>query len=673
MSQTLYGLLVGINDYPEPIPKLTGCVNDVNAIASFLRSRIASKNLDLQLLTLTNEAATYDGIIAAFRQHLGQARQNDLVFFSFSGHGSQEKAPSELLVTQRDPLNETLVCWDSRLERGRDLADKELAKLIGEVAKNSPQITVLLDCCHSGSGTREMNTRYVEPDRRPRPIDSYLFTLADVQQPSQLSQQRDLEDNTSISSVFRGRHVLLAACHASETAKEYNAKARGAFSYFLLETLQQANTALTYRDAFKRTNALIRAQVPRQSPQLEATHEEDLELYFLSRDRQVTMPYFTVSHHPELGWIMDGGAVHGLSQTLATNEEERTQLAIFPFETPAKGLSQLDQAVGVIEVIEVLPQASRVAFVEVEEPPARSQVFKAVVTRSPLVRLGVFLEGDEAGLALIRQALSATAPYQRPSLYVKESDSVKEASFRVVAQAGAYEITALTSLHPLAEPLLGFVGAIATQVVTRLEHMARWTTLVRLSAPQTTQIPSDAVQMQLYQSEKAIESPQIELRYEKKGERWHQPQFRLKLTNYWEKPLYCVVLDLTERYAISPVFFEAGGVWVQPGEAVWANDGKPLYASVPKALWQQGVTEYQDIYKLIFSTADFDGRLLSQPNLDAPPTRAAVDVSQLRPSVLNRLMARLQTRDVSTGPEEDEFYDDWNTSQISVVTIRPIG
>ena len=35
-----------------------------------------------------------------------------------------------------------------------DIKDWELGKLIGELSQHSENITIILDCCHSGSGTR---------------------------------------------------------------------------------------------------------------------------------------------------------------------------------------------------------------------------------------------------------------------------------------------------------------------------------------------------------------------------------------------------------------------------------------------------------------------------------------------------------------------------------------
>jgi hypothetical protein len=55
-----------------------------------------------------------------------------------------------------------------------DLADKELATLLAELAARRPHIAVILDCRHSGSGTRaqlqETAVRQIAIDHRLRLI-----------------------------------------------------------------------------------------------------------------------------------------------------------------------------------------------------------------------------------------------------------------------------------------------------------------------------------------------------------------------------------------------------------------------------------------------------------------------------------------------------------------------
>jgi hypothetical protein len=286
MARNIYALLIGINDYApdSEVRSLQGCVPDIQMVEEYLKDRIPTGNLYLQ--SLFNDQATRQAVIDVFRRHLGQAGSEDTVLFYYAGHGSQEDAPEEFWTIEPDRLNETLVLYDSRSKNGLDLADKELAVLIGEVAQKNPHILLILDSCHSGSGTRnllqEMEERRVPKSDRKRVLTDYLVTVSEINNLEPLSRSPD--KNPTGWSLPRGRHVVMAACRDHETAKEYpleNGQRRGAFSRFLLEALTQANGNLSYRDLFQQTNALVRSNVVAQSPQLEATEATDLDLPFL--------------------------------------------------------------------------------------------------------------------------------------------------------------------------------------------------------------------------------------------------------------------------------------------------------------------------------------------------------------------------------------------------------
>ena len=76
MSRTIYALLIAIDDYPSPIPKLRGCVNDIDAFATYLSERVAKdKGVALKLKTLKNGEATRQAVIDAFSDHLGQGEE----------------------------------------------------------------------------------------------------------------------------------------------------------------------------------------------------------------------------------------------------------------------------------------------------------------------------------------------------------------------------------------------------------------------------------------------------------------------------------------------------------------------------------------------------------------------------------------------------------------------
>ncbi|QQE65196.1 caspase [Leptolyngbya sp. BL0902] len=669
----IYTLLVGINQYDpsSSVPHLQGCTNDVQAMQTYLEGRVGQEGGQLQVKTLLNEAATRQAVINGFRNHLGLAGPEDVALFFYAGHGSQEQAPEEFWHLEPDRLNETLVCYDSRCQGSWDLADKELAKLIAEVAANNPHMVVILDCCHSGSGTRgdaeaSESVRRAPTDKRQRPIDSFIVTPEEI--PAAAPVTRSL-GAVSGWRIPQGRHVLLAACQDIEEAKEYSSDGehRGAFSYFLLETLQKANGSLTYRDLFKRTSALVQSRVSAQAPQLEASVPEDLDQPFLGGAIRPRSPHFLVSCHPQEGWIIDGGSIHGIPQPKGG---ETTVFALFLSDMADSDLGH-STPLGTATVMAVKPTFSRVELSGIESL-SPEMGFKAVVKTLPLPPMGVHLLGDEAGVGLLRGAIMGSS-FQPASLYVRVVEDVADATFQVVAQDGEYRIKRPADDRILLEPVRGFDNGKARETLGLLEHLARWTTTLELQGSPTSRIAANAIRMEVILPDQSRHQSDLRLSYSADNK---APKFQIKLTNTSSQRLYCTVLDLTERFAISAALFEAGGVWLDPGQEAYARQGELVSATVPKELWEQGITEFKDVLKLIVSPTAFDGRLLEQQKLNLFQGELhgfyREDVTRSMPpkGMLNRLMKRIQTRDIGDDEDEDTT-DDWMTSQITITTVRP--
>ncbi|HAG85151.1 MAG TPA: peptidase C14, caspase catalytic subunit p20, partial [Cyanobacteria bacterium UBA12227] len=102
-------LLIGINTYKQ-VP-LQGCVTDVNLQQQLLIHRFGFNPKDI--LILTDEQATRQGILNAFEEHLiKQAKPGDVVVYHYSGHGSQISDPD---CDFPDCLNSTFVPVDGVL------------------------------------------------------------------------------------------------------------------------------------------------------------------------------------------------------------------------------------------------------------------------------------------------------------------------------------------------------------------------------------------------------------------------------------------------------------------------------------------------------------------------------------------------------------------------------
>ena len=593
------------------------------------------------------------------------------MLFYYAGHGSQEQAPPEFWNVEPDRLNETIVCYDSRTPGGWDLADKELGKLISEVTQNNPHTLIIMDCCHSGSGTRgeldlDVATRKAPLDKRIRPLDSFIVAPSELE----TSTTRSLEASSNWLAA-KGEYIFLAACRDRELAKEYNADGvkRGAFSYFLIDTLTKTNGSVTYRDLFKRTDALVRSKVTAQSPQIEGKSAA-LDRSFLCGAISTHLSYFTVSQQSNYGWVIDGGAVHGivgenyLSQRREDAENEvveTTELAIFAFDTPIAELSQPDKAIATAQVSKVMPQLSQIEVKNLDS----ETTYKAIVTSLPLPPKGVLISGETAGVELARQALQ-----KQSSLHVVEVTEPEDAEWQLIARDRQYIITRPVDDRPLVASIAEYTEASARQAIARLEHLTRWTNIAELSGSATSRISADAVKMSIYQGNRELTDTDLRLSYYEENGNWQQPTFKVKLTNNSNIDLYCALLDLSDRFAVSAELFATGGVWLEPGESAWALDGQPIYSTVDKKLWSQDITEAKDILKLIVSTAEFDATLLELNELDVP-TRAIASPKRGK-GTLNRLMSRVQTRAFSSKAETEAVYDDWMTSQVHVTTVRPL-
>ncbi|MBD2214500.1 caspase family protein [Nostoc linckia FACHB-104] len=671
MRQHLYALLVGIDNYPNPNHCLQGCVNDITAVQEYLNERVDQQQYEMHSFILKNSEATRQAVINGFRNHLCQAKQNDIVLFYYSGHGSQELAPEELWHLEPDHFDETLVCYDSRTENGWDLADKELALLIGEVAESNPHITIILDCCHSGSGTKDpMQTakeRRFPADKRSRPLDSFIFSLGDLER---LLDTRNPEKHPTGWKIPRGRHVLLAACRDHETAKEYygSGQHRGSFSYFLLDTLSKTNGKLTYRDLFARTNAIVRSEITDQSPQLEVNHPEDDNKFFLDGAIAEHDPYFIVQNHRTYGWVIDGGAVHGVQ---APEHGETTLLALFSFDANIDDLRDPSKSVGTARVTQVLPGKSKIDIEGVQNLAADS-TFKAVVMSLPLPPLGVYFEGDEDGVTIAREKLRTVGNGKSPSPYLREEKEVSQAEFRLLCHNKQYVIAKPTDSRPLVEQIDGYTPENAEIAIKRLEHIARWTTIAKLSNTAATRIKAGDVKMELiFTDEDLSPSNQMRLPYKYNNGTWQPPEFRLKLTNTTKKPLFCALVNLSDSFSISTPFFESGSIRLEAEQEAYALDGEELQLEVPDEYWEQGITEYKDIIKLIVSNDEFDPRLLNQGKLDAPrPTTK--NIQSPNQSSLERLMDRTQNREIRAKNNAVRF-DDWYSEEITITTVRPLN
>ncbi len=159
--QTQRALLIGIGDY-QVLPDLPGANNDITLIRHILIDRFGFSPNNVEVLT--DSAATRAGILQALNRLVKEAGENDLIYFHYSGHGSQVQ---DLNGDETDDqLDETIVPADGRTKGIADITDDELDKIFSRL--KTPNAVLVFDSCHSGTVTRgvAIQTRSVPPDTR---------------------------------------------------------------------------------------------------------------------------------------------------------------------------------------------------------------------------------------------------------------------------------------------------------------------------------------------------------------------------------------------------------------------------------------------------------------------------------------------------------------------------
>lgn len=241
-------LIIGINNYPGTSSDLTGCLNDAaDALASL-------KAAGFTCTTLYDTKATRTAILSGMNSTFQCARSGDSIVVYYSGHGSQV----------RDASGDEADGWDEVLcpaDWPNYVSDDDIRTILAKVPAGV-NIDMIFDCCHSGTGTREIG--------QPCAIRALPPIIGKVSHPGK---------KTRANVVVNLNHCLWAGCAANQFSNELliGGKVRGAFSYYLWKEIRAGgNRTSIMARAAKQVAAIVKNQVP----QLEASQTELLHYPF---------------------------------------------------------------------------------------------------------------------------------------------------------------------------------------------------------------------------------------------------------------------------------------------------------------------------------------------------------------------------------------------------------
>jgi hypothetical protein len=261
-------VLIGINKYQVPGADLQGCVNDVKNLKGALTTYYGFDDKDIT--TLMDAQATKKAMERAIKKLIAKGRKDDVLLLHYSGHGSNVPDDNGDEADHRDEI----LC-PTDLDWKDPFRDDWLRKTLGKL-RSGVNLTVIMDCCHSGTITRVMNP--FDAPRRQRYLPCPLDLMA-------TESGRKLRGTLrgQLGKAPRGRkrkkdivhadiqELLITGCRDTQTSADayISGSYNGALTYYLVESIKEAEGKLTYRELHQRTAAKLKQEDFDQIPQLE--------------------------------------------------------------------------------------------------------------------------------------------------------------------------------------------------------------------------------------------------------------------------------------------------------------------------------------------------------------------------------------------------------------------
>jgi hypothetical protein len=588
-----WALLIGIDRYPKfsSREQLHGCVNDVEVMKDALLRRFGFSEGGMTVLM--NEQATRDGMLAAMDQLVDRAGPEDIVVFHYSGHGSQQTDGPE--HDEASGWDQTLVPSDSaRIPLpNRDITDDEIQAWLRRLTARSPYVTLIFDCCHSGTMDRT-RTRTIPVDKRP-----YTELAAHQGKPAGPVFRDGGGEGRNGWLPASDQCILFAACASSQSALEIQVGegaaqvSHGQLTYHMVRELMSPGfQGGTCTELFERMLPSFSADLLKQTPQLSGPRHRRM----FGVAAASPMSYVPVLEMEGTHAVLGAGAVAGLKPGSRWKvyppgaEREGEAAALVTVQIDSVGVSTSRATVVESHVRSAVPPGARAVEVMRSLESARLTVAVPAPTEHPA-------PGTLARRVADSQLLRLAGPGELPDARI-ELD-------------GESWVALDANGDPLAPAIPRSLPRALEIVAENLERLARLRGVLAVrndGSPLAGQVDFD-----LFRLEEGRCMPAAE----ENGHRVFSEgdAVVLEIRNRSRRPLYVYLLDIGLTGAVSPVFPPLGShELLEIGNTVRVGDrpGEEMKLFIPKDF---GPREGRETLKLFASTAPADFSVMFQPGM----------------------------------------------------------
>ena len=539
---------------------------------------IAGKSIDSDLRSPQEEPGqlpTYENVTNSLARVVQFSRPGDLAYFHFSGHGTRNPHTGALALVLFDQEHGT-----------RYLHGLLLASILERMTEKGLFVTLVLDCCFSGSKLRVNNndsisvrtTKYNPAIDMAYPPEecSLRFTFGSWPcRDAHPLPQWLLHPNYSILTAC-GPHEIAEELE-TETANAQTSVRRGALSYFLLEaliSLRRSGVEVSQSSLYQHLLTRFHVHWPHQTPMRRGNENVS---FFGKLQFAADLLFVPISKIDGGRICLEAGHVHDV--------HEGDEYALLPFNV-SENTSNQNEIPGLTFRVnsvrcftsELVPLDSTYEMDQVETGWKAS-----LVTRFPTWNISVRI----FHVTKNKDQWSAAAAKVSCLRLVTEDGEMRHCLFNVLGDPPSeYEIldASYNRIPGLPSIPIAQEGAIE-HVIYTLQHLAKFKRFEGIvnRAPSTSFERSFTI------------SSDSQKRASGYSHINHGDEWPFCVENFGEKPLYLTIFDLCTSGQIKNLMSESGVdfIVIEPREQYVGS----LSMQVPDDLRQTGCNECEDVMK----------------------------------------------------------------------------
>lgn len=554
-------------------------------------------------------------LTSALQRIISNSQPGDFVYFHYAGHGTRKSTESAKYRQYSHARgNVALVLYPDQPEHSLQseyFKGANLAIAFNQMVAKGLRLTVILDCCYSGSvlrddaigsSIREVAYKYAIEAAHQSPEMDAFCQHSDIQR-SSLSPDQWLIDANG--------YIIFAACGPHEVAREIKMKGtehrHGALSYFLMKALasvsNNATQYFTYQSLYSHLRVLFQAHWPQQTPMMYGKSEHAMFGHStklairdaLCRDQSISVFWPKDEHNLHLNageaHLVQQGDEYDLRPCIyeddATEDMRATSIRVKVAEVRA--LTSI--LVGInprqdISCIETGWLATNVS------PFPGKKIF---VRFSPIVASLLGSKEPVASHIFVVQTGHQENASSQASLYHVQLDS-NNVSLEIL-DATLDKIPGIPTIraHPSSKQRLWDI----------LEHMATFKLLEQVEKPPVPEFRDKfAIRASTGEPHGFVDTTFLEVQ--------HGQDLIFSVENYEDQPLYLALFNFTSNWEVSNIFHASGSgefYVLQPQRSVgygsheYENKARyTLTMSIPEGSLSQGLEDCIETFKFFVST-----------------------------------------------------------------------